>query len=202
MSLAPFNLCIADPAWSYDQKGTNGAADNHYKTMGMDELMALGPLVSDVMAKDAIIMVWGTWPLLKETIQFVEACGFEYKTCGGLWAKTNKKSPGWFMGPGFYVRGNSEFVLLGKRGKPVRVDRGVRQIMTDPVSAHSRKPDVLHRRAEQLMGDVPRLEIFARRPMPGWHCLGNELDQRDLRESLPDLARQMSDGDPTGAITA
>lgn len=40
----------------------------------------------------------------------------------------------------------------------------------------SRKPDEVRRRIEALMGDVPRVELFARLPAPGWDVWGNEVD--------------------------
>ena len=42
--------------------------------------------------------------------------------------------------------------------------------------AHSKKPEEARRRIEQLMGDVPRIELFARRKSPGWAVWGNELE--------------------------
>ena len=37
------------------------------------------------------------------------------------------------------------------------------------------------------MGDLPRIELFAREDYEGWVCLGNEIDGRDIRDSLPEL---------------
>ena len=40
---------------------------------------------------------------------------------------------------------------------------------------HSKKPDEARRRIEALMGDVPRIELFARQATPGWDVWGNEV---------------------------
>lgn len=39
---------------------------------------------------------------------------------------------------------------------------------------HSKKPDETRRRIVELLGDVPRLELFARDRAPGWDAWGNE----------------------------
>jgi N6-adenosine-specific RNA methylase IME4 len=83
---------------------------------------------------------------------------------------------------GRQTRQNAEQCLLGRRGAGLpRLDAGVSSVVFSPVlKPHSRKPDEVHRRLERLYGlECPRLEMFARRPMPGWAVWGNEiLDQR------------------------
>jgi len=44
------------------------------------------------------------------------------------------------------------------------------------IEEHSKKPEEARRRIEALMGNVPRVELFARRPAPGWDVWGNEVD--------------------------
>ncbi|WP_336885687.1 MT-A70 family methyltransferase [Xenorhabdus sp. Sc-CR9] len=39
---------------------------------------------------------------------------------------------------------------------------------------HSQKPREVHYRLEQLYGDVPRIELFARESIEGWDLYGNE----------------------------
>ncbi len=46
-----------------------------------------------------------------------------------------------------------------------------------PFEGHSKKPDETRRRIVELLGDVPRLELFARDRAPGWD--GLELFARD-----------------------
>ena len=40
---------------------------------------------------------------------------------------------------------------------------------------HSEKPEEVRRRIEELFGDVPRIELFARKRFHGWDCWGNEV---------------------------
>ena len=37
------------------------------------------------------------------------------------------------------------------------------------------KPKEARERIEALMGDVPRIELFARERIPGWDCWGDEV---------------------------
>lgn len=52
----------------------------------------------------------------------------------------------------------------------------VHQVIVSHIEEHSKKPEEARRRIEQLMGDVPRIELFARRETPGWDVWGNEVD--------------------------
>lgn len=40
----------------------------------------------------------------------------------------------------------------------------------------------------QLIGDIPRIELFAREQSNGWVCVGNEVDGMDIRDSLKQIA--------------
>jgi N6-adenosine-specific RNA methylase IME4 len=57
-----------------------------------------------------------------------------------------------------------------------------------PVGEHSSKPAETRDRIVELMGDVPRIELFARGTVPGWHSLGNAINGMDLSESIPLVA--------------
>lgn len=43
-----------------------------------------------------------------------------------------------------------------------------------PFEGHSKKPDETRQRIVELLGDVPRLEMFARQRADGWDAWGNE----------------------------
>lgn len=40
---------------------------------------------------------------------------------------------------------------------------------------HSKKPDETRERIVELVGDLPRIELFARKEYQGWDCWGNEV---------------------------
>ena len=169
-----YEIIYADPPWHDKQKSLSGAAEKHYTTMSLQEICGLP--VSELSHDNSVLFLWATFPMLKEALEVIEAWGFKYKTVGFVWIKENRKNGGWFLGLGFWTRGNAEICLLATKGKPKRIHAGVRQLVTAPVSEHSRKPDEVRKRIVELMGDVPRLELFARQKVYGWDVWGNEVE--------------------------
>lgn len=183
----PYSIIYADPPWSYKDKALAGkrGAECKYPTMQLEDIMALP--VQSIAAEHCALFMWGTWPQMREALQVMKAWGFEHKTCGFVWVKLNKNKPTPFMGMGNYSRSNSEYCLLGVRGKPKRINAGVHQIFLDegywdgvedtvlaPIERHSKKPDIIRDKILQLMGDLPRIELFARDVASGWDGWGNE----------------------------
>ena len=70
-------------------------------------------------------------------------------------------------GTGFTTRKNAEYVVLCKRGKSLRRDAGVHEIIVTPRREHRGKPDELYHRIERYVGGEI-LELFARQSRPGW----------------------------------
>ena len=105
----------------------------------------------------------------------MDAWGFTFKTVAFVWIKQNRRSDGLFTGMGYWTRANAEICLLATRGRPKRAARDVKQVILSHVERHSQKPEEARRRIEALMGDVPRIELFARASPPGWDVWGNEV---------------------------
>ena len=171
-----YGIIYADPPWHYDRKHGSGVAENHYPTMSIEEICALP--VSELAAKDSALFLWATFPQLNEAFRVIDACGFKYKTLAFLWLKQNRKADSWFYGMGFWTRSNAEVCLLGvtpgfKAKTQIRA-HNVHQIIEAPFEGHSKKPDETRRRIVELLGDVPRLEMFARQRADGWDAWGNE----------------------------
>ena len=180
-----YKVIYADPPWQYrvySKKGRGRSAENHYHTMNIDDIRSLP--VADIADDDCVLFLWITFPCLKEGISVMESWGFTYKTCGFNWVKRNKKKDTYFMGLGFWTRSNSEVCLIGTKGHPKRVYKAVSQICDARVMAHSKKTDEIRKRIVELCGDVPRIELFARKTADGWDCLGDEIDGKDIRDAL------------------
>lgn len=105
----------------------------------------------------------------------MEAWGFKYKTIGFQWLKKNKKADTFFYGLGRWTRGNTECCLIGVKGKPKRLSNSVSQLIIERIQGHSKKPDVVRDKIVELMGDLPRVELFAREKTEGWDSWGNEI---------------------------
>ena len=102
--------------------------------------------------------------------------GFRYVSIGFTWCKSTKDGERPKSTQGHYSLPSTELCLLGVRGSP-RVVGHPQQEVREPPREHSRKPDVVRDRIVQLFGDVPRIELFARGPVPpGWDSWGNEAE--------------------------
>ena len=148
----------------------NGYIERHYPTMELEQITTL-----PVADKDAILFLWTTLPMIQEALQVIKAWGFEYKTTAFVWVKLARHSNGIFWGLGYWTRSNVEICMLATKGHPKRVAKNIHQVIISHVEEHSKKPAEARRRIEALMGDVPKIELFARRPARGWDVWGNEV---------------------------
>ena len=125
------------------------------------------------------LFMWATFPTIPDALRVMEAWGFTYKTAAFVWIK-EYKSGGNFYGMGAYTRANAEVCLLGVtpgfKAKELVKSHSVHQVIESPIQAHSVKPDEARRRIVELLGDVPRIELFARQHVPGWDAWGDELE--------------------------
>ena len=176
-----YKIIYADPPWSYADQGCQGTMANHYKGMNIKELKELQ--IKEISDENCILFIWVTYPFLKEGLELIEAWGFKYKTIAFQWIKLNKKGKGYFYGLGRWTRGNTECCLLATKGKPKRVSNSVFQIIESPLREHSRKPDIVRNKIIELVGDLPRIELFARQRVEGWDSFGDELP-KDIQLNL------------------
>jgi len=171
-----YQIIYADPAWSYNNfqgKGkSHGDVSAHYKTLTVDEIKSLE--ISKISDDNCMLFLWVTYPNLIEGIDVLKAWGFEYKTVGFTWVKTNKNGS-YYSGLGFYTNSNAEICLIGRKGKFERNSKKVKQLVVDNLREHSRKPDCIRDRIIELCGDLPRIELFARQKTPGWDVWGNQI---------------------------
>jgi site-specific DNA-methyltransferase (adenine-specific) len=174
--LGRYKIVYADPPWRYHDKASAGQRGACYKyaVLGTDGICALP--VADLAADDCVLFLWATFPLLPDAFRVLKAWGFGYKTASFVWVKTNKNTDTDFFGMGNWTRANAEIVLLGAKGKPKRLSASVRQIVHHPIMRHSEKPNEVRERIVTLMGNLPRIELFARTKVSGWDCWGNEVE--------------------------
>lgn len=197
-----YALIYADPPWKFKtysvyEKSRNPDApvnrnkqrqnrpERHYKTMTLREIMALP--VASLAARDCVLFLWVTDPMLPAAIQLGEHWGFKFKTVGFYWAKTRRnggknnkrrhvKARPFPMGTGYWTRANPEQCLLFTKGKPKRISASVEKLIVSARREHSRKPDELYNRIEQLVAG-PYIELFARTKRRGWKSWGNQADK-------------------------
>lgn len=177
-----YSVIYADPPWSYRQCGTGpksrGNAAQHYHTMTTDDICALP--VNDLAGGARPASCGLRFHKLPMLCELWRRGGVEYKTCAFVWIKKNRKSDTNFWGMGAYTRANAEICLLGVTPGFKAADRvkshAVHQVIETPIQEHSAKPDETRKRIVELLGDVPRIELFARKRTPGWDAWGDELE--------------------------
>lgn len=175
-NMQKYQIIYADPPWSYKDKalaGNRGAVCK-YPVMTIEDIKKLP--VGGVADENCILFLWVTLPKLNEVFEVIKDWGFEYKTVAFTWVKRNKKSNSWFWGMGRWTRANAEICLLATKGKPKRLSASVSSIIDTPIEGHSKKPSITREKIIQLVGDLPRLEMFARQKINGWDVWGNEVE--------------------------
>lgn len=172
----PFDLIMADPPWRFSTRSDKGitvkGAGGQYATMGLADIIAMP--VADIAAKDAILWLWATNPMLPQAFAVMASWGFTFKTAGH-WAKQTVHGKQAF-GTGYILRCAGEPFLIGTRGNP-KTARNVRSVVLGPIRQHSRKPDEAFSAAERLMPNANRLEMFSRQPRDGWTTWGDEAEK-------------------------
>jgi len=159
-----FNVIYADPPWRYQFTVTySREVEKNYPTMSLDDICAL----QVPAAEDAILFLWATSPKLEEALRVLNEWGFEYRT-SMAWVKDK-------IGMGHYVRGQHEFLLIGRKGKirtPEESDRPSSVIMS-PRREHSQKPDEVYDLIERMYPTGTYLELFSRGERLNWTMWGH-----------------------------
>jgi len=164
-----FATIYADPPWPYTNTAARGAAENHYRTMTLDEIR--NEPVSDLALDQAHLHLWTTNAFLREAFDVIRAWGFRYKSCL-IWIKPQ-------IGMGNYWRVSHEYLLLGVRGNLPFRDNTCRSWHAARRTIHSRKP-FLFRGLIERVSPGPYLELYGREDQPRseWTVYGNQVERR------------------------
>lgn len=165
-----FGVIYADPPWKYENQGTRASTGEHYETLSASEVAEF-PHIPALAAEDAHLHLWTTNAFLFEAKSVIEAWGFVYKSCF-VWVKPQ-------MGIGNYWRVSHEFLLLGVKGKPAWVDKGIKSWGEYDRTRHSRKPPQVPALIEKT-NPGPYFEAFGREGRPGWTVWGNQVERSQM----------------------
>ena len=178
-----YQIIYADPPWKYRDRASAGQRGSVYKypVMGIRDIQNLN--IASITDDNCALFLWVTAPLLDVGIQTLEQWGFKFKTVAFVWIKTTKHGK-LFWGMGNWSRANAECVLLGIKGKIKRVSASVHSVIISQRGKHSEKPPEVRDRIVQLLGDLPRIELFAREKVEGWGVIGYEVNGLDIRDFL------------------
>ena len=188
-----YGAILADPPIlfrAYSSKGESRSPQRHYSCTPISELLRLP--VAEIAAPDSFLFLWIPLRSIDLVLPFMNAWGFAFSGSAFVWAKQNRSGNGWAMGTGYSTRKSTEVCWLGRRGKPQRRCKSVRELIVAPRREHSRKPDETYTRIEQLCSG-PYIELFARQRRPGWTCLGDEVGKFDRTETWDEMWRRPFD---------
>lgn len=172
-----YNIIYVDPPWSFKNNKSgklNGLADHHYETMTIDDIKRLS--INEIADENCVLIMWWVGSQPQEALDLVSAWGFKLKTMTGFnWVKMTKK---WlfFFGMGFWTRAGSECCLIAVKGKAKPISHAVRSVVQERATKHSEKPAIFREKIVELCGDIPRIELFARKKADGWDSWGNEVE--------------------------
>lgn len=164
-----YTTILADPPWAMHQQGKWGASA-HYPVMSLEAIKALP--VKRLATDNAHLWMWATNSGLDQQLSVIEAWGFTYRAAL-TWIKP-------YFRLGNYLRHQTEHLLFCTRGTLPIQFKSQGTWFYAPLQEHSHKPEEQFAIIERC-SPGPYLELFARRPQPGWESWGNEIDGRDLR---------------------
>ncbi len=167
-----YPVVYADPPWRFavrsETTGREKSAENHYPTMPTTEIAGLLAQLGGVAARDAVLFLWATNPMLLDGLGVLQAWGFTY-VHHWIWDKE-------VAGTGYWGRDCHELLLIGRRGDVPAPLPGTQPatVHRERKGAHSAKPAFFAEQIEQLYPGISKIELFCRTPRPGWDVWGFE----------------------------
>lgn len=173
-----YDLILADPPWKQARGGKKSVRENssgrplEYPTLSLGEIREHLEIATNLTEKDSVLFLWTIDKYLFEAQQIGESLGYKLHA-RMIWNKING------IPAAFTIRFWHEYLLYMYRGKLLPVakeERGkIHSVFTEQVKRHSQKPDVSYQIINRLYPDTRKLELYARREIPGFDCWGNEL---------------------------
>lgn len=175
MEQKKYKIIYADPPWSFNFQKRKGLSDKAksklYPTMKALDIVDLP--VHDIADSDSVLFLGVMNSEIPLALEVIKEWGFVYKTVAFTWVKTRKNT--FHFGGGNWTRSNPEICLLATKGKPKRLSASVANLTVSLLKEHSQKPVEIKDKIVTLLGDLPRIELFAREKTEGWDVWGNEV---------------------------
>lgn len=200
--MAKFSVIVADPAWAFNdnlkkmKRPVKRAAAAQYNVMTAAQIAAI-PVADVADPLGCMLALWVPSSFLDHGLQVMKAWGFSLRQTW-VWVKLKKDhakeqdpNNSTRVGMGRLFRQSHEIALIGVSGKsvyPLLQDRSQRSVGFDINVGHSIKPETLQDRLDLMFPSANKIELFARRTRPGWTCLGNAIDGKDITQVVQELA--------------
>jgi N6-adenosine-specific RNA methylase IME4 len=139
-----------------------------YPTMSLEDIEAKmkEAIATSIDPAGCHVYLWVTQRFLLAGLALFETLGIRYH-CQMTWVKPTGFTPfSWMF--------NTEHVLFGRLGNLDLQRVGLKLSFEAPTDEHSAKPDVFYDRVLEA-SPGPRLEMFQRKPRPGFIGWGNEV---------------------------
>ena len=179
-----YNIIYADPPWRFSQgihrrkdfvtkHNVKEELNIHYETMSDKEIIGFD-VVGKIADEQCVLFLWTTDAHLQVAIKALTNWGFKYKTIAFVWNKLKPSIGKWNVK-------QCEICLLATKGTAHKLMKSFkeRQYIEHLKEEHSKKPAEIRNRIVGMLGDVPRIELFARQTVEGWDCWGNEVGGED-----------------------
>lgn len=182
-----YPVVYADPPWRFsvrsEETGREKSAENHYPTMPTEEICGLLAELGGVAARDAVLFLWATNPMLLDALRVMQAWGFTY-VHHWIWDKE-------VAGTGYWGRDRHELLLIGRRGDVAAPLPGTQPetVHRERKGPHSAKPDWFAGQIERLYPGIGKIELFARARRPGWDVWGFEAGAAQTAAEPPETAK-------------
>ena len=163
-----YRVIYADPPWQYDNKMPVGSSmpEDHYPTQGLEVIKQMP--VKNIALDNSVLFLWSPAPMIIEALELVKAWGFEYKA-QFVWDKVKHNM-------GNYNSVRHELLLICTRGSCMPDSSElIDSVQTIERGQHSVKPEQFRNIITQMYPYGPRIELFSRVKVDGWHTWGNQL---------------------------
>ncbi|QJW93264.1 MT-A70 family methyltransferase [Frigoriglobus tundricola] len=174
-----FSTILLDPPWpetkigKFDETRHKRADEPPYSTLSIEDIAALP--IGDLADTSCNIWLWTTSRSLPDGFDLLRRWGFKYLNTV-TWVKPS--------GFGAWWVNRTQIMLMGYRGKLVMNEKYRPNVLFAPSRRHSQKPENSYELIERV-SPGPYLEVFARtQRSPEWVAIGNEIDGKDIRESI------------------
>jgi N6-adenosine-specific RNA methylase IME4 len=167
-----YQIIYADPPWQVKAgpgwASSGKSRDLEYPTMTLEEIKNLP--VKNISEDNSVLFLWTINKYLRESYDVAEAWGFKV-SCALTWCK-----PRHGLGLGGAFVQTTEHLLYARRGSVPTQKRIDTTWFEHKRLKHSEKPQMFRNLILDVVGDLPRVELFARQKTEGWDVFGNEVE--------------------------
>jgi len=179
-----YQIIYADPPWNI-KAGAGNLHIPHQKTrnliypiMNIEDIIKLP--VKDILDENAVLFLWTINKYLEQSYEVARKWGFTPSTML-VWCK---KPKGRGLGGTFGI--STEYLLFSRKGTLKSKKRYWSTWFEHKRGKHSEKPKIIRDLIINIMGDLPRIELFARPPKDrlfeddsykGWDLWGDEVNE-------------------------